>query len=236
VFARPRPLQVTINDDDQQTLYIVIGTTAISVFIIGVSFYPVLLILHSPQVISIFQSWLSHLHYPRLYVNCVFMFVRHLPPAEDYGKRLITGCFSACLIIASLIVLMRIFFPLYYLFICIFYHNRRQFVKQHYSEIKKVNPKLPVLVRECKNVEPRIVARFGMYTDIYICHCVFVAVSALFTNDVRCLLFVCCPSSTIDYGTEKAVNVSGMEPAQIEQAVQKLVNGVAPAPKGPVIS
>ena len=37
----------------------------------------------------------------------------------------------------------------------------RNFVANHYLEMKKVNPKLPILIRESKNATPRVVARFG---------------------------------------------------------------------------
>jgi len=36
----------------------------------------------------------------------------------------------------------------------------RNFVKTHYGEIKKHNPDLPVLIRECSQVKPRVVARY----------------------------------------------------------------------------
>ena len=31
----------------------------------------------------------------------------------------------------------------------------------HYKALKAANPKLPVLIRECSGVEPRLTARFG---------------------------------------------------------------------------
>jgi len=46
----------------------------------------------------------------------------------------------------------------------------RAFVKQNYSSVKKLNPKLPILVRECSGIQPRIVARydFGEEKAIYV--------------------------------------------------------------------
>jgi len=38
---------------------------------------------------------------------------------------------------------------------------RRNFVNQHYLEMKKAAPKLPILIREAEHAAPRVVARFG---------------------------------------------------------------------------
>ncbi len=38
---------------------------------------------------------------------------------------------------------------------------RRAFVLKHYKALKAANPTLPVLIRECAGVEPRLTARFG---------------------------------------------------------------------------
>jgi hypothetical protein len=36
-----------------------------------------------------------------------------------------------------------------------------EFVAKHYLDMKKVNPKMPILIREAQNAAPRVVARFG---------------------------------------------------------------------------
>lgn len=38
----------------------------------------------------------------------------------------------------------------------------RKFIENSYPELKKANPKLPILVRECSGVQPRLWARFGI--------------------------------------------------------------------------
>lgn len=46
-----------------------------------------------------------------------------------------------------------------------FYHFSfclRAFVEKNYKELKTLNPKLPILVRECSGVEPQLWARYGM--------------------------------------------------------------------------
>ena len=37
----------------------------------------------------------------------------------------------------------------------------RDFVMSMYQELKKANPKLPILVRECEGVTPKLIARYG---------------------------------------------------------------------------
>lgn len=38
----------------------------------------------------------------------------------------------------------------------------RNFIEQYYVPLKKENPKFPILIRECKGIEPRIWARYDM--------------------------------------------------------------------------
>lgn len=37
----------------------------------------------------------------------------------------------------------------------------RDFIEKHYVEMKKHNPKFPILVRECSEIQPKVYARFG---------------------------------------------------------------------------
>ena len=38
----------------------------------------------------------------------------------------------------------------------------REFVEKNYKELKTLNPKLPILIRECSGVEPQLWARYGI--------------------------------------------------------------------------
>ncbi|XP_078447119.1 NADH-ubiquinone oxidoreductase B8 subunit [Wolffia australiana] len=38
----------------------------------------------------------------------------------------------------------------------------REFVKNHYKDLKTINPKFPFLIRECSGVEPQLWARYDM--------------------------------------------------------------------------
>lgn len=39
-------------------------------------------------------------------------------------------------------------------------HGLREFVKKYYPDLKSSNPDLPILIRECSGVRPKIWARF----------------------------------------------------------------------------
>lgn len=39
--------------------------------------------------------------------------------------------------------------------------TRRDFVLSSYAELKKANPNLPILIRECSGIEAKLVARYG---------------------------------------------------------------------------
>lgn len=38
---------------------------------------------------------------------------------------------------------------------------RRDFIEKRYVELKKANPELPILIRECSDVQPKLWARYG---------------------------------------------------------------------------
>ncbi|KAI3801456.1 hypothetical protein L1987_29561 [Smallanthus sonchifolius] len=40
--------------------------------------------------------------------------------------------------------------------------STRAFVEKNYKELKKANPKLPILIRECSGTEPQLWARYDM--------------------------------------------------------------------------
>ncbi|KAJ0765198.1 putative ribosomal protein/NADH dehydrogenase [Helianthus annuus] len=39
--------------------------------------------------------------------------------------------------------------------------STRAFVEKNYKELKKANPKLPILIRECSATQPQLWARYG---------------------------------------------------------------------------
>lgn len=52
----------------------------------------------------------------------------------------------------------RILMLLVFFFVC------REFVQKNYKELKTMNPKLPILIRECSGTEPQLWARYGIET------------------------------------------------------------------------
>ncbi|XP_052190317.1 NADH dehydrogenase [ubiquinone] 1 alpha subcomplex subunit 2 [Diospyros lotus] len=40
--------------------------------------------------------------------------------------------------------------------------SARNFIENNYKDLKKLNPKLPILIRECNGVEPQLWARYDM--------------------------------------------------------------------------
>uniref|UniRef100_A0A7N2L7P4 Ribosomal protein/NADH dehydrogenase domain-containing protein n=1 Tax=Quercus lobata TaxID=97700 RepID=A0A7N2L7P4_QUELO len=42
--------------------------------------------------------------------------------------------------------------------------STRAFVEKNYKELKTLNPKLPILIRESRGIEPQLWARYGMYS------------------------------------------------------------------------
>ncbi|GLG92718.1 hypothetical protein R5R35_009185 [Gryllus longicercus] len=37
----------------------------------------------------------------------------------------------------------------------------RDFIEKHYVDLKKANPKFPILIRECNGIQPRMYARYA---------------------------------------------------------------------------
>ncbi|MBA0873875.1 hypothetical protein Goshw_008575, partial [Gossypium schwendimanii] len=40
--------------------------------------------------------------------------------------------------------------------------GERSFVEKNYKDLKTLNPKLPILIRECRGIEPQMWARYDM--------------------------------------------------------------------------
>eukprot|EP00850_Spirogloea_muscicola_P000150 SM000001S04552 [mRNA] locus=s1:959588:960183:+ [translate_table: standard] len=38
----------------------------------------------------------------------------------------------------------------------------REFVLRNYKDLKMLNPRLPILIRECSGIRPRLYARYGL--------------------------------------------------------------------------
>jgi len=47
------------------------------------------------------------------------------------------------------------------------FFNYREFIDKYYAQIKSSNPDLPILVRECSNISPKIWARYEYGKESY---------------------------------------------------------------------
>ncbi|XP_031573857.1 NADH dehydrogenase [ubiquinone] 1 alpha subcomplex subunit 2-like [Actinia tenebrosa] len=45
-------------------------------------------------------------------------------------------------------------------------HGVRNFLEKNYVDIKKANPKFPILVRECSGIFPKMYARYGYGKEV----------------------------------------------------------------------
>lgn len=43
-----------------------------------------------------------------------------------------------------------------------FFFLGRAFVEKNYQDLKALNPKFPILIRECRGIEPQLWARYGI--------------------------------------------------------------------------
>ncbi|KAM2523784.1 hypothetical protein PS2_030155 [Malus domestica] len=41
--------------------------------------------------------------------------------------------------------------------------STRTFVEKNYKDLKSANPKLPILIRECRGIEPQLWARYVIF-------------------------------------------------------------------------
>ena len=44
----------------------------------------------------------------------------------------------------------------------------RDFITNNYTSLKTIHPQFPIIVRECANSEPNVMARYSIYIYIYI--------------------------------------------------------------------
>ena len=81
-----------------------------------------------------------------------------------------------------------------------------EFILAHYKALKAANPKLPVLIRECAGVEPRLTARFGAPLRPHVC-----AVLPLTR------------AAGVALGLEEEVQLSGLSAAAVAKKLEALL-------------
>ena len=82
-----------------------------------------------------------------------------------------------------------------YIWVLILFWYLRAFVERNYKELKTLNPKLPILIRECSGVEPQLWARYGttiFNLILYLLHLNF-SPCVLYSHFVSPLPTLSCP-------------------------------------------
>ena len=78
-----------------------------------------------------------------------------------------------------------------------------------YQELKRANPKFPILIRECKGTPAVLVARYGTS----LCFALLTLLIAPFHNS-------CC---LVDFGKEETVAIDNLDKAEISKRLEELV-------------
>ncbi|KAJ8028378.1 NADH dehydrogenase [ubiquinone] 1 alpha subcomplex subunit 2 [Holothuria leucospilota] len=75
----------------------------------------------------------------------------------------------------------------------------REWVEKYYVDMKKANPKFPILIRECSNVNPVVYARYA--------------------SNILVSLF-----PVIEFGRESSAALFNLNSQQVNQAIQEMAN------------
>ncbi|CAL9132045.1 unnamed protein product, partial [Musa textilis] len=109
-----------------------------------------------------------------------------------------------------------------------------EFIYKNYKDLKTLNPKLPILIRECRGVEPQLWARYGEHAFIImIQHHVIVItffLTASFNSLSRLLVFnwfliafnLTSLVTLPDMGVERCIRLDGLTEADINKKLEEL--------------
>jgi len=77
-----------------------------------------------------------------------------------FGLKFLSIIYYLCILLGCLVILTCHMYLNIYEFL--FFLYPRAFVERNYKELKTLNPKLPILIRECSGVEPQLWSRYGI--------------------------------------------------------------------------
>lgn len=86
----------------------------------------------------------------------------------------------------------------------------REFVENSYVELKKANPQLPILVRECSGVQPRLWARFGKFNSSY----------RNISKYITVYIYISCSLEAM--GKETSVSLTNVSSADVKKQIEDL--------------
>lgn len=88
----------------------------------------------------------------------------------------------------------------------------RDFIEQHYVTLKKANPELPILIRECSGVQPMLWGRYGKKTT---------QLNHIHTNGH---IYITIHLSASGFGKEHSVSLDNMNADQVAKALETIAN------------
>jgi len=115
---------------------------------------------------------------------------------------------------------------------CAFALARRSFVAKNYPILKKLNPSMPILIREAAGAEPKLIARFGMLVCAYMLPCCpALHVRVLFKWRCELCVYTTSVSCLADFGVERAVSLSSLNEQEIDNQLETLARAAVSQPK-----
>ncbi|KAF6281056.1 NADH:ubiquinone oxidoreductase subunit A2 [Rhinolophus ferrumequinum] len=100
----------------------------------------------------------------------------------------------------------------------------RDFIEKRYVELKKANPDLPILIRECSDVQPKLWARYEQVSDMG---------EEMLVNSLQCKSFHVWKdrhylgSADPAFGQEKNVSLNNFSADQVTRALENVLSGKA---------
>ncbi|KAH8512715.1 hypothetical protein H0E87_006129 [Populus deltoides] len=102
----------------------------------------------------------------------------------------------------------------------------RTFIERSYKDLKTLNPKLPILIRECNGIEPQLWARYGIPLFSLSLSCLLSHFTVSLNFSIELLDFAVTsadiPHAFVDFGVERGVRLEGLSEAQISKALEEL--------------
>lgn len=86
----------------------------------------------------------------------------------------------------------------------------RDFIKNHYVQVKKDNPKVPILIRECNGTQPKLFARYGEYWHPTVLYLIF--------NRLKCIFGF----TLAEMGRESSVALTNVAAKEVLKQIESL--------------
>lgn len=114
------------------------------------------------------QEWHGGDIYLRIWKNFGYCYVNHPLRARPLGSSFLPFYLENKLIFALLISIL-LFTSTDNSKNILFGISKRAFVERNYKDLKTLNPKFPILIRECSGIKPQLWARYGIFFSLLFC-------------------------------------------------------------------